>query len=404
MPPRMSGGVKKAPRLLIISQYFPPELSASAVLLNNIFTYYTGKVYAIGGFAFGRHDLEFVPPCETEYLKPIDNYVFKRIYYKVMPRIRYINKYLMKRIVKNIKPDIIFGNYPEMEFVLNSFQIAQELHIPFYAYFHDLWEENMHKKWERKIARHWEPLIVKESRRVICCTEMQQEHYLRKYKRVTDLLVHPVPDREILKLCFIEVRNSEKRISFVGSLSRSMNQDALITLSRAIALLPREYKLYWYPLRHIPYIELDRLGFDTRKIVMREVSSAEMRKEIKVADILVAPLSFKNCSDSEVRTVFSNKILTYLVSGRPILVFGPADSYHSQKASKDGWGYVVDHDDMPFLAEQIKELCTNGGLQEELVRKAFEEAQRRRASVVAGPLLEWVTEDVGGAASHSMLG
>ena len=46
----------------------------------------------------------------------------------------------------------------------------------------------------------------------------------------------------------------------------------------------------------------------------------------------------------EVRTVFSTKILEYLVSGRPIVVFAPEGSYHAESAKKNGWGYVVTED------------------------------------------------------------
>ena len=43
----------------------------------------------------------------------------------------------------------------------------------------------------------------------------------------------------------------------------------------------------------------------------------------------------KRLSD-EVRTVFSTKLLEYLIAGRPIVVFAPHDSYHATSAQKEG--------------------------------------------------------------------
>jgi hypothetical protein len=69
------------------------------------------------------------------------------------------------------------------------------------------------------------------------------------------------------------------------------------------------------------------------------------------AHVLVAPLSHKNCSIDEVRTVFSTKLLEYLIAGRPIVVFAPEDSYHAESARRGGWGgYVVSEDSPAALA------------------------------------------------------
>jgi glycosyltransferase involved in cell wall biosynthesis len=126
---------------------------------------------------------------------------------------------------------------------------------------------------------------------------------------------------------------------------------------------------------------------------MRVVSTTEMREELREASVLVAPLSFKNCSAEEVRTVFSTKLLTYFIIGRPVLVYGPADCYHIQSALKSGWGFTVDRDDTDFLADSLRLLANDIMLQKKLVAGVFEEAERRRASKVADDLHQWVMGD-----------
>ena len=379
--------------MLVISQNFPPDVSASSILVDNIVRYYQGDCTAIGGFSFQKCDPAFFPSCKTYYLRPPNNYIVQRLYYKLMPRLRAVNRTLMRRIVCKINPDVIFGNYPEIEFFVSSFEIAVSLGIPFYAYFHDLWIENMWHACDANMAKRWEPRIFKESKRIICCTEAQQAYYWQKYGVRCDLLLHPVPDRDLENLQFHPLNGSEKRIAYVGSLSRGMNLDALVTLSKAMSLLPPHYKLYWYPLNEIPLDSLAAEGFDTSRIVMRPLSTTELKRELKQASVLVAPLSFKNCSIFEVKTVFSNKIPTYLITGRPILIYGPPDSYHARSATERGWGLVVSKDDANLLSAFILSLAEDTALQEELVQKGFQEARRRRASLFAAELGSWVKHD-----------
>ncbi len=379
---------------MIISQNFPPELTASTVLVNNIFKYYKGNMHAIGGFVYGRMESNYPPPCPTDYLIPPANQLFKRVYYKLMPRLRFINKWLMYLIVKREKPSVIFGNYPEPEFFISSFELAQKLHIPFYAYFHDLWRENMHRRFDVKQAKRWEQIIIENSARVICCSEFQQAYFKSKYGITTDLLLHSIPDHEIQNLAYIATPDrKEKIIVFVGSISDAMNTDALVTLSHAIQLLPDEYVLHWYPIQDIPLTLLEKKGFDTRKIKIIVAPTADMKEAITKADILFAPLSFKNCSTNEVKTVFSNKILSYLTAGRPILVFSPPDSYHSTYAKKDGWGYVVADDDKSKLAQAIQILCQDIPLQQQIVSDAMKEASKRCSSNQAAKLYQWVINE-----------
>jgi glycosyltransferase involved in cell wall biosynthesis len=86
--------------------------------------------------------------------------------------------------------------------------------------------------------------------------------------------------------------------------------------------------------------------------------------------------------------VLSTKVLDYLLSGVPILVFSPADSHHSLSASEDGWGYVVDRDDPAALAGGLQKLANDQDLRQRLVAQALEEARRRDPRLWAGRLEE----------------
>ena len=170
-----------------------------------------------------------------------------------------------------------------------------------------------------------------------------------------------------------------------------MNLDALQVLASASELLPPEYELLYCTSADIA--TLQRYGIRSSRLRVTYVSRAEVQRLQSEAHVLVAPLSHKNCSIDEVRTVFSTKLLEYFVSGRPIVVFAPADSYHATSARKHGWGYVVTEDTPTALAAAIVKVTTDGSLAAGLVSGALQEARSRSARHHAERLHEWVLTD-----------
>jgi glycosyltransferase involved in cell wall biosynthesis len=82
-----------------------------------------------------------------------------------------------------------------------------------------------------------------------------------------------------------------------------------------------------------------------------------------------------------------------MVSGRPILVFAPEDSYQAESARKNGWAYVVSDNSAASLAQAIEKIVTDQELAAKLVRGALQEAERRKAKVHAKRLHDWVVAD-----------
>jgi glycosyltransferase involved in cell wall biosynthesis len=290
--------------------------------------------------------------------------------------------------------DIVLGAFPYDIYLVAAFLAARELHRPFYTYMHDLWMENMPTGSARaRFAEKWEPMILQESTRVLCMTEAMQKHYEKKYGIQTSLLPHCVSEQGYLRAP-AEVRSprmSNPTVLFVGGVSAPMNLDALKVLAAASELLPPEYELLY--CTSIDLATLNRLGIQSSRLRALYVSRAEVQRLQSEAHVLVAPLSHKNCSLDEVRTVFSTKLLEYLVSGRPIVVFAPEGSHHAEAAKRNGWGYVVTEDSPAALAAAIVEVTTNDKLAAKLVRGALQEARSRNAKHHAEQLREWVLAD-----------
>jgi glycosyltransferase involved in cell wall biosynthesis len=386
------------PMLTVVAPGFPPQVSGSAILLANLLSNYRGSVNAIAGYDhFSKSDLVFLPPCPTRNLALPR--ILPRVYEVLRRKLPTILSYDIQRsilrIIAGLGTHAVLGAFPYDIYLVATFLAARELHLPFYAYMHDLWMENMPDGTAAaRFAEKWEPMILRESTRILCMTEAMQRHYEKKYGRQTELLPHSVPEQDCSRAPakIRPPRMSKPTILFVGSVSFQMNLDALKVLASASELLPQGYELLYCTSTDLA--GLKRLDIYSSRLQAKYVSRAEVRRLQSEAHVLVAPLSHKNCSINEVRTVFSTKLLEYLVAGRPIVVFAPEDSYHAESARKNGWGYVVTEDSPAALAAAIERVITDENLAAGLVRGALQEARSRNAKHYAEWLWEWVLADV----------
>lgn len=382
------------PKLLLVSQAFPPEVSGSATLLTNIIESFEGECFAVSGYSrYVKHDDSLLPPCETKRIKPPKGKLFELFYAKTINNFRGIVRRAIRKEVRKHRPDVIMGAFPHSTFFIAAFEVAQEMNIPFFAHMHDLWQENYPEKYyARVLADKYEKTILTKATLVLCMTTTQQLHYKQKYGIDSALLPHSIPSD---KLKAVEAKIStaslpKKTILFAGAVSSVMNQDALREISNHLTQLPFDYEFLFCSNAQKEFLEAE--GYDTSKINLKWVSKSELETLLSSADILLAPLSFKNCSADEVRTVFSTKLLEYLIAGKPILVYGPSDCFHVTSARENGWGFVVDTEDPSDLTEMVQHILNSPAECETIVQNAFQEAKNRDAAIIAGNLYQLILQ------------
>jgi glycosyltransferase involved in cell wall biosynthesis len=290
---------------------------------------------------------------------------------------------------------VVLAPLPFDVYLVAGFLAARQLNLPFYAHVHDLWVENMPAGAPSfRFAEEWEPLVLTQSTRVLCMTETMQKYYAKKYGIQTDLLPHTVVDQDYHKapMEMVPPRLDKPTVLFVGAVNQAMNLDALRTLASASELLPADYELLFCTPSSAA--SMSDMGIRSSRLQVKFVSRTEVQRLESEAHVLVAPLSHKDCSPEEVRTVFSTKLLEYLISGRPIVVFAPDGSYHAESARKNGWGYVVTEDAPAALAAAIVKVNQDQVLAADLVRGALREARSRSATHHGKRLQQWVFTDV----------
>ena len=393
-----------SPLLTVVTLSFPPQVSGSTILLTNLLQHYPGEVHAIAGYdRDARSDSTFTTPCPTSHL------TFPRRFPILWDRLRrhlpIVSYHHLQRTIhrqmRQLNTAVVFGAYPDGVHLVAAFRAAQQLGLPFYAHMHDLWLENTQRGTANgRLAALWESRILRHATRVLCMTEAMQEHYEKKYGIQSELLPHCIADRDLdsAPTALRPPQRERPTVLFVGAVSDAMNLDALKVLAEASELLPQDYVLLFCTSSSRE--QLGSLGIRSSRLQVQYVSRHEVQRLQGEVDVLVAPLSHKNGSPDEVRTVFSTKLLEYLIAGRPIVVFAPHDSYHATSAQKGGWGYVVTEDSPQALAAAIQQVARNTTLAASLVQGALREAHTRRASHHANRLYEWVQRDAVHSYAH----
>jgi glycosyltransferase involved in cell wall biosynthesis len=393
-----------SPHLTVVTHSFPPRVSGSAILLANLLQPYPGEVHVIAGCnRDARLDPAFTTPCSTSYLE--FPHRFPILCDRLQRRLPIVSYHHMQRAIqrqmRELKTAVVFGAFPDGVYLVATFLAAQQLRLPFYVHMHDLWLENTQRGTaQARLAALWEPRILCHATRVLCMTEAMQKHYEKKYGIQPELLPHCIADRDLdsAPTALRPPRRKRPTVLFVGMVSDAMNLDALKVLADASELLPQDYELLF--CTSWSREDLASFGIRSSHLHVQYVSRQEVQCLQGEVDVLVAPLSHKNCSPDEVRTVFSTKLLEYLIAGRPIVVFAPADSYHAISAQKEGWGYAVTEDSPQALAGAIQQVATNTTLAASLVQGALREAHIRRASHHANRLYEWVQGDAEYSHAH----
>jgi glycosyltransferase involved in cell wall biosynthesis len=91
---------------------------------------------------------------------------------------------------------------------------------------------------------------------------------------------------------------------------------------------------------------------------------------LKKSDLLLLSIDFTQESIERMRYSMFTKIPAYMMSGTPILFWGPNGIASTEYAKESGWAVVVDKNDPKQLEEAIEQLITNSELRDSIVYKA----------------------------------
>jgi len=272
----------------------------------------------------------------------------------------------------------IYAHFPAACFVVAAWQAAKQLDLPLTVYFDILWEENYTGP-AGALARKYEKRIFQYADRRFAITEFAVEHLQKKHGVDVQLIPHLVDSSQIPSRPTQLLTDGPATMHFCGGIYEKMNKDSIFRMVKAVQMT-KSHPVLDFCVPEMP-AELLEQG-----IVGRYVNHKELRKAQQESTILYLPQAFSSPQPEMVRRNFPTKAMDYLVSGRPILVHSPSDSYLTYLARREGFALVVDRPDQSELAEAIDRLIEDQELQRQVVDRGLTFAKSRDSRVWAQEL------------------
>jgi len=178
----------------------------------------------------------------------------------------------------------------------------------------------------------------------------------------------------------------EDTISIVYSGSLGLDRwQSLIDVAKAAQILCMEgYKVRIDAFTQGLLPEAEEALRQYSVIVLHDaLSDAEVPGTFKGADILLLPEGFDPAVVRFIKLSISSKSHLYMMSEKPILVYGPAGVGVVEYAKNDGWGFVVTDRDTGKLRDAITRLVSDNVLKEQLLKRCrYVSSKNHDASVV----------------------
>ena len=378
--------VNEKKTLVIAAICFPPVLMGAAVLMGNLFKHFPKGSYHV---LMGRLDHGW-PPIDKDSMMPAP-YTFTRFPFlhskgNLWRRVGFFFRDLFAilectwkglRIIRQEKVNNVFvvaDHYVELAALLIHWLTGKKIVL----WLPDLYcvPELTRSKWTQSINRLIEPVLLRAMDIVLVTGKPTQEYYKEKYNLNTEVLAHSV-DLTRYDLQHSHPSANVTRILFTGTIE-PCNQGSILDMIKVITGLP-ELDIKLAIVSPNVSKQLQEIAMKNHRVTCMRAKREEIPALQQSADVLFLPLCFEEHGyryPSIVRTASPSKLPEYLMAGRPILVYAPAESYYARYARQEGFAFVVDQPNCDVLRRAVLELQNNADLRHRLVTSAKRTARK----------------------------
>jgi glycosyltransferase involved in cell wall biosynthesis len=289
----------------------------------------------------------------------------------------------LKDWLRTFGPDVMFIQGADVSFMRLPLMIQDEFRIPICFNILDDWVEHLYEK--SPLA----PLVQNFVRDTFCrligrCTRrftiggLMAEEYEKRYGVAFSTLMQ-CDDLERFSMFANEKKAGPHVVEIVYSGTLALDRwRALVELALAAEALRHE-GLAIAITAFAPFVPVeagDSLNNLPGLTVADALADKDVPRVLSAADILFLPESFDEAIRSYIRLSVSTKAHLYMMSGRPVLVYGPPEIGTVDYARREGWGYVVDREGVEPLTAGLRKVLTERDLRGALVQTGLEVAAR----------------------------
>ncbi|MBZ5526595.1 MAG: hypothetical protein LAN71_01655 [Acidobacteriia bacterium] len=396
---RLEPGNGRIKKFLIVSTYAPPAVSGAPLMAYNLLQYFPKDSFAIltshvgmddgaiaGGQRLGAKYFFFDTPKLTTVPQAQNSFFFKckqlirrfgllRSLFHLLSLL-YLPFNIVRRgrtIIRDEKIEHLLGYSDHGPALLSVYLLHKLTGKPFNLHFYDLYYGNNFLWFFRAVARVLEPKLFQSATRISVMCEALGEHYQAQYGREVTVLHNAIPFDSSRQHTPATCHSEPYKVVFTGTIVWAQ-VNAVRNLVRAVEGISRpRVVLYLYTPHDKTFLESQGL-YESDRVVFARGRPREMAAIQRSADILFTGLSFDTPYPLLINTSSPGKTCEYLISGRPILVHAPEESYIARYAERQGFACVVGKNSVDLLEQGIMRLLSDRPYVEQIVSNAWRTA------------------------------
>lgn len=365
-------------KILIISSYAPPKITGGALYLYNIFSNISPDSYCFltskKNFILSSNKItgqKYVLGCRYFFYDELNfsnkNKVINTLLIPL--KILRITKRAL-RVIKSEKIEIIVGISDNGRSYLTAFLLSKLSGKPYCLYAFDLYKENSLTAFWKKIAVTCEPYLFKSAKLIFLSGQGPKNYYKQIYPKLRNFVVI---NGSGINYGFQQLPNDHKpnmpyNLIFAGNIYWAQEKSLGNIIQAVSEINDLDLCIKIYTPKITPKI-FNKYG-EREKIELIFAPPEDMPEIERRADILLLPLSWGTPSPEIINTATPAKLVSYLQSGRPILIHAPAESYLSQNAKLLGFACVVDTEDIEKIKISIRKLLLDIEYSKKLIETA----------------------------------
>lgn len=268
--------------------------------------------------------------------------------------------------VEEFNPDFIYTQLSTLQLIQFTNDLYKFKNRKLIIHIMDDWPKTITERcWLRK--KYWDKTIeskfqtvLESSYKLLTISEGMKEEYQKRYGKTSDVFHNPVEVEYWLPFeQYLIPKNSELiKILYTGRIGKA-NSKSIFLLIKAIDIIRNQLGR----CIELHIFSSDSLNVDikTKEFVhiKQSVPHSAMPELLQNSDFLFLPLDFDKRSIQFAKLSMPTKATEYMISGTPVLLFAPQETYLYQHAVKNNWAKVVGEFSLNALIKAITTLIDN---------------------------------------------
>ena len=230
---------------------------------------------------------------------------------------------------------------------------------------------------ERRFAVDFERRLIAQGSAFIVPNEFLRDELLRRGAGRVAIVRNPLPDDHFPDAAAAPWPTNPGTLDvvFAGAIYHA-HADAFRNLLAAMALVS-DLRPKLRLLTAQPRSDLERIGVAGPRVERSgHLDDEQIQHALRAADVLFLPLAFDSPIAEVIRTSSPGKLADYLITGRPVLLHAPSDSFPVQYARRNACAWVVDRKAPQILADTLREIVSEASARRTVTGQAVDCARR----------------------------